>query len=150
MESAVFGPKNMPKTTKLSALLEKVVAEVERMVEVSLGPAEVEERGYQALLVFVHELLHGALNQALPELSDPTDPQKDLAQEICVRILEDHVCEKLGLPHHTPQEHVDELFKLFPNHSIAPKDYEGGCKKLAASPGSCASCKPRSSFCEKP
>lgn len=104
------------------------MAEVERMVEVSLEPAEVEERGYQTLLVFVHELLRGALNQALPELFDSTDPRKDLAQEICVRILEDYVCEKLGLPHHTPQEHVDDLFKLFQIIPLRLKITRGGAK----------------------
>lgn len=118
----------MPKkAAELAALLERIVEEVERILGVSLNQKEVEERGRQSLRVFVHELLHAALSQTLPNISDPTDPQKDLAQEIIVRILEDSICEKLGLPTHTFDEHVDELARLFPGHPISTEDY----KKLA-------------------
>ncbi|MGB9757602.1 MAG: HEPN domain-containing protein [Candidatus Bipolaricaulaceae bacterium] len=110
------------KTEKIAALLEEIVYTVERTLGVELSPEEAAGRGRQALPVFVHELLHAALGKAVPGVSDPTDPRKDLAHEIVVRVLEREVCENLGLPSHSWEEHAGELRVSFPQSPIGPED----------------------------
>lgn len=112
------------RTGKVAELLERALEEVEKAVGVRLAEGKVEERGRQALPVFLHELLHEALDQAFPGFFDPRDPKADLVGEILVRILEDEIGLKLGFSGHTPEEHLAELAAVFPNLQLTVKDYQ--------------------------
>lgn len=112
------------RTEKVAELMERALEEVERAVGVRLADEKVEERGRQALPVFLHELLHEAVDQAFPGLFDPRDPKADLVGEVLVRVLEDEIGRKLGLTGHTPEEHLAELAGVFPHLRLSVKDYE--------------------------
>jgi len=104
-------------------LFHTTVQKVEELLGVRLSPAEVKERKKQVLAVLVHELLHAAIAKALPELSSPEKFEVDVANELLVRILEDELVQRLGLPGHTPEEHVQELSRLFPDFSLSVSEF---------------------------
>lgn len=99
------------------------VQKVEELFGVRLSPAEVEERKKHVIAVLVHELLHAAIAKALPELSNQEKFEVDVANELLVRILEDELVQRLGLPSHIPEEHVQELSRLFPDFSLSVSEF---------------------------
>lgn len=104
-------------------LVHASVQKVEELFGVRLSPAEVEDRKKQVLAVLVHELLHAAVAKAFPKLSSPEKFEVDVANELLVRILEDELVQRLGLPGHTPEEHVQELSRLFPDFPLGVSEF---------------------------
>ncbi|MGQ9699871.1 MAG: hypothetical protein ACUVQS_02235 [Candidatus Bipolaricaulaceae bacterium] len=88
------------RTERVAELLERALEEVEKALGVRLADEKVEGRGQQALPVFLHELLHEAVDQAFPGLFDRRDPKADLVGEILVRVLEDAIKDYEGLAAH--------------------------------------------------
>lgn len=126
MAAGVSGPENFEmdaRVEELAALIARILDKVEAHVGAPLEPRAVSERGKQALTVLVHELLHAGIDRSLSELSDPSDPVADLAQEILVRILETQICQELGLPSHTAEEHAREMAQTFPHLPLTAEDY---------------------------
>jgi hypothetical protein len=95
------------------------IAEIIRRVEVEfdlkLTDADFADGREEIAHIFLHEACHAALAQRVPWIRDLPQEQHTALDEILARILEDHMAGLLGLPAHTPAEHVREL-AMYPVH----------------------------------
>ena len=127
------------KTLKLLDEIAEIVEQIESELDVHLTDEDFAGGHDEIVHIFLHESSHAALSNRVPWIHNLTDEQHTAVDEILARLLEDHISSLMGLPVHTPQQHVHEL-GMYPvritveqyehlrtvcNSYMADKDLEG-------------------------
>ena len=94
---------------KLLGELAEIVEQIESELDLHLTDEDFADGQDEIVHIFLHESCHAALSNRVPWIHDVTDEQHTAVDEILARLLEDHMSSLLGLPAHTPEQHVHEL-----------------------------------------
>lgn len=94
---------------KLLDEIANTIKHVETEFDVKLDDDNFANGREEILHIFLHETCHAALANRAPWIHDLDEEQHTAIDEIVARLLEDHTASSLGLPAHTPEDHVFEL-----------------------------------------